>query len=166
LSAGTQLRTVEIINANKKLTQSATLANLGGGVGTLTITGFNWGALGFVPGVDRRPDGNDLLFGGAGTQISRNNDVHLGTAATEHARDADTIVGDNGRIIRIVGTNNTDLAPSGPTSQRYVRFVYDNYSSAIGYDENGKIVVRGVTLIDYTPGGPDFLPFNGAGFGV
>ena len=81
-------------------------------------------------------------------------------ATQQHARDADSIVGDNGRIIRIVGTNNTPLAPASATDQRYVRFAYDNYSSVATYDPNGKIVVRGVHLLDYTPGGPDFLPAN------
>src|SRR5262249_60016286 len=46
-------------------------------------------------------------------------------------------------------------------------FNYDNYdnSSCVSspapsctYDPNKKIVVRGVTLLDYTPGGPDFNP--------
>ena len=44
------------------------------------------------------------------------------------------------------------------THQRYVRFAYDTYSSLATYDVNGKLVVRGVTLLDYTPGGPDFRP--------
>jgi hypothetical protein len=108
---------------------------------------------------DLRPDGADFLFGGAGTQIDRNDlDTPLGTiAADAHARDADTIVGDNGNIIRIVGINHSDVCPRFPTpcsptssTGRYVTFNYDNYSTT------GKIVVRGVTLLDYTPGGPDF----------
>ncbi|HSO02245.1 MAG TPA: hypothetical protein VLS46_06935, partial [Gaiellaceae bacterium] len=96
---------------------------------------------------DNRPDGEDLLFGGAGTQIDRNNEMlPLGTAAAErHARDADTFVGDNGRIIRIVGLSGADTG-------YYVTFVYDTYSSAL------RIVVRGVELLDYSQGGPDFQP--------
>ena len=43
----------------------------------------------------QRPDGGDLLFGGAGTRRSRRNDA---TGASRHGRDADTIVGDNGNI--------------------------------------------------------------------
>jgi len=109
---------------------------------------------------NNRPDGADLLFGGAGTDIARS---HIGdatedgnnvitTTPTGHASDADTIVGDNGRIIRIVGTNGVDINPTGnPASPLYVSFNYDNYGPT-------KIVVRGVTLIDYTPGGPDFNP--------
>jgi Ca2+-binding RTX toxin-like protein len=108
-----------------------------------------------------RPDGNDLIFGGAGTVAGRNDDTTsvAGAAALDvHARDADTILGDNGNIVRIVGTNGTALAPATDTGQRYVRFSYDNYDNTSGaaYDANKKIVVRGVHLLDYTPGGPDF----------
>jgi Ca2+-binding RTX toxin-like protein len=88
-----------------------------------------------------------MLFGGAGTRIARDLDSFVG-AADAHARDADTIVGDNGNIVRIVGINHIDVG--GVT--KYVTFGYDNYSTT------AKIVVRGVTLLDYTPGGPDFRP--------
>ena len=101
---------------------------------TLTVAGFNWASLGVVPGVDRRPDGDDLLFGGAGMREDRNDDTCVSqacasgvTASPGHARDADTIVGDNGRIVRIVGINGVDLAPADAVDQRYVRFIYDNY---------------------------------------
>jgi Ca2+-binding RTX toxin-like protein len=69
-----------------------------------------------------RPDGSDLIFGGAGTDILRNDigeatlvrsaglpDSYAAdtivTDAGGHAHDADTIVGDNGRILRLVGIN-------------------------------------------------------------
>lgn len=124
-----------------------------------------------LPGDDR---GADLLFGGAGTQIGINNQVSglpstpsmaggvladATSAANMHARDADTIVGDNGRIIRIVGTNRTDLNTGIGTGQTqagqaaYVTFAYDTYGTQ-------KLVVRGVHLLDYTPGGPDYEPAN------
>jgi hypothetical protein len=110
-----------------------------------------------------------MLFGGAGAQIGIDNQVS-GTASTPttaggiladgtlpkdmHARDADTIVGDNGDIIRIVGINHIDVNPNGVVGQpNYVTFVYDNYGGQ-------RLVVRGVTLLDYTPGGPDFVPAN------
>src|SRR5258706_9676486 len=96
---------------------------------------------------DQRPDGSDLIFGGAGTRIGRDADTAPGAAADAHSRDADTIVGANGRIVRIVGTNGADVGPVA----KYVTFVYDNYGGT-------KLVVRGVTLIDYTVGGPDFRP--------
>ena len=96
-------------------TGTVTLTSAPGG-GTLTIAGFDWAALGFVPGDDRRPDGErpDLRRRGharsTATRTSRSPTAR--PLAQQHARDADTIVGDNGRIVRIVGTNNTDLAPS------------------------------------------------------
>src|SRR5262249_30991915 len=117
-----------------------------------------------------RPDGSDLLFGDAGTRIGRDDDTTsvVGAAAVDvHARDADTFIGDNDNIIRIVGTRSHTatpslLSPTTLTSQRYLTFNYDNYdnSSCVSspapsctYDPNKKIVVRGVTLLDYTPGG-------------
>jgi Ca2+-binding RTX toxin-like protein len=119
-----------------------------------------------------RPDGSDLLFGGAGTQIDRDGDTleaeyDLPTDGTpeneRHARDADTIVGDNGRIIRIVGTGGVDINPTGvPESQLYVQFNYDINGPADEYSAANRIVVRGVSLLDYTPGGIDFDPDNAA----
>ena len=120
----------------------------------------------YAPGDDR---GADVLFGGAGTQIGVNNQTSgtasvpgldggiLGDgtlAANMHARDADTIVADNGRIIRIVGVNGIDVNPSGAAGQaNYTTFNYDTYGSQ-------RLVVRGVHLLDYTVGGPDFAPEN------
>ncbi|HTE37397.1 MAG TPA: hypothetical protein VK630_12710, partial [Reyranella sp.] len=83
----------------------------------------------------QRPDGADLIFGGAGTERSRDefgNTVDEGDLS--HGRDSDMILGDNGNIYRIVGTSG---------------FNYDN-----GYGE--QIVVRAAQLLDYTPGGPDY----------
>ncbi|MEO6021102.1 MAG: calcium-binding protein [Knoellia sp.] len=124
----------------------------------------------YLPGDDR---GADLIFGGAGTQVGLNNQTSgvvstpaapggvladLTTAANMHARDADTIVGDNGRIVRIVGVNGVDVNPSGSGQTQagqanYVTFNYDTYGPQ-------RLVVRGVHLLDYTPGGPDFVPGN------
>ncbi|GGO80245.1 hypothetical protein GCM10011348_16530 [Marinobacterium nitratireducens] len=125
-------------------------------------------------GADLRPDSSDWLFGGAGTQINRNNgfDPDAGEAPNvdqfgadivvtvdtdyqdKHARDSDAIVGDNGDIIRIVGINGDDVNPhpeTNPLAQNYVTFNYDDYGTE-------KIVVRGIRLLDYTPGGPDYDP--------
>ena len=87
-----------------------------------------------------RPDGADVIFGGAGTRIGRNDESFPTTDADRHARDADTIVGDNGNIIRLV---------SAGTTTGYLSFNYDTYGAL-------KVVPRGVTLLDYTPGGPIF----------
>jgi Ca2+-binding RTX toxin-like protein len=100
-----------------------------------------------------RPDGSDLLFGGAGTDISRN---HLGDASlnqagdtivtqpTGHSRDADMILGDNGNVFRLVGVN-------GANSGNYLAFNYDNYNTGSG--STNKIIPRAAQLLDYTPGG-------------
>ncbi|HYC45994.1 MAG TPA: hypothetical protein VED01_10995 [Burkholderiales bacterium] len=105
---------------------------------------------------EHRPDGDDIIFGGAGTQITRNNalnaDGSLASLTPRHAQDADTIGADNADIVRIVGTNHVDINPQGSAAlPLFLSFNYDNYDST-------KIVVRGVTLLDYTPGGPDFQP--------
>jgi Ca2+-binding RTX toxin-like protein len=90
--------------------------------------------------VAQRVDGADLIFGGAGTDLARND---LGDVASNvHARDSDLILGDNGNIFRIVGVNGA--ANAVPT------FNYDNYDAL-------KIVVRVAELLDYTPGGPDYV---------
>src|SRR6185503_6766452 len=81
----------------------------------------------------QRPDGSDLIFGGAGTDISRNNESDV------HGRDADMILGDNGNILRIV-----TVGTGGATA--YQSFTYDDT-----YGE--QIVVRAAQLLDDTPGG-------------
>ena len=109
----------------------------------------------------RRADGSDLLFGGSGgSDIAR---LDAGdTSTNSHASDADTIVGDNGEIFRLVGVNGDKLAPANvpgtlaggliKTSNGFLAFNYDDAT----YDPSQKIVVRAVRLIDYTPGGLDF----------
>ncbi|MGA8051658.1 MAG: hypothetical protein WCA09_15880, partial [Burkholderiales bacterium] len=91
-----------------------------------------------------RADGSDLIFGGAGTEVVRN-DPGAPTDGTDpanaHARDSDMIVGDNGNIYRLVGT-------SGANGGAYLTFNYDNYGSL-------KIIPRAAELLDYTPGGLD-----------
>ncbi|NBP52201.1 MAG: hypothetical protein EBU70_13675, partial [Actinobacteria bacterium] len=81
-------------------------------------------------------------------------------ADIRHARDADTIAGDNANIYRLVGIN-------GQAGSGYLSFNYD--SAALngqtvagtliqGYDANLKIIPRAVELLDYTAGGMDFAP--------
>jgi Ca2+-binding RTX toxin-like protein len=171
----------------------------------------------------QRPDGSDLLFGGAGSDLTRN-DIGEATRASSsgtgapgsdlilnarggHAKDADTILGDNGRLLRLVGVNATPVAnaPLPATSQRtladtllpdgvsstggFLNYNWDLYGSNTddgrigtgsdgrvggGYGHDGsnfgadagraalelfydydRIIVRGVHLLDYTPGGID-----------
>jgi Ca2+-binding RTX toxin-like protein len=124
-----------------------------GGLGQDDLVG---GSSNFFSLVGRlqRPDGSDTIFGGAGNRTLRDEDSHFASTGLDHARDADTISGDNADIVRIVGTNHVDVG----ATQRYVRFVYDDYDPSAGYDANTHLVVRGTTLLDYTPGGPDFRP--------
>ncbi|MEE4314510.1 MAG: Calx-beta domain-containing protein [Desulfofustis sp.] len=112
---------------------------------------------------DMRPDRNDIIFGGAGVQIDRLNEA-LPDDGTDHdgrhSRDADVIAGDNTDIIRIVGINGVDVnigttnvpVVNANGSPAYLGFSYDNYGS------DNTLIVRGVTLLDYTPGGPDYRP--------
>ncbi|MCB9929003.1 MAG: hypothetical protein H6844_06280 [Alphaproteobacteria bacterium] len=106
---------------------------------------------------DVRPDHNDVIFGGTGVQIDRNDADPNGdaTAAMDpHSRDADVIVGDNGNIVRLVGVNNTDDPSARGGAALYLHFAYDTDA----YNADEKIIARGVTLLDYTPGGTDFAP--------
>jgi Ca2+-binding RTX toxin-like protein len=64
-----------------------------------------------------RLDGADLVFGGSGTQIARNDP---GDATTQgHAKDSDAIAGDNANIYRLVGIN-------GVSTGQFLTFNYDN----------------------------------------
>ncbi len=81
----------------------------------------------------QRPDDADTIFGGAGTDIARND---LGDeSANGHARDADYIIGDNGNILRLVGSNG-----------QFLNFNYDVYGDL-------KLIPRAFQLLDYTQGG-------------
>ena len=101
-----------------------------------------------------RPDGADIIFGDNGELIGRNDDG-FGTGSASgasalsvnelHAGDSDMILGDNGNIYRLVGTNGGD-------SGEFLRFNYDDYDPVQG------IVVRAARLLDYTPGGVDLDP--------
>ncbi|HEX4527110.1 MAG TPA: PKD domain-containing protein [Gaiellaceae bacterium] len=156
-----------------------------GGLGQDDLVGGNSDFFSLVT-PDQRPDVNDLIFGGSGELTARNEDTGNATAAnistSAGARDADTIVSDNGDIVRIVGVNHVDTtadnctaidARYGPgnclnnpsvaetlgTNARYLTFVYDDADTSVGGNHpDTKLIVHGVTLLDYTPGGPDFRP--------
>lgn len=82
----------------------------------------------------QRPDGSDTIYGGSGLDLARNS---MGDQSpTGHARDADTVLGDNGRIFRPIRNGS------------YLTFSYDNYSEL-------RIVPRAVELIDYSANGLD-----------
>ena len=94
-----------------------------------------------------RPDGSDLLFGGAGTDLARNDNGD--TSAQGHARDADVVLGDNGRVLRLVGTG-------GVYGGAFLTFNYDTYTNALPIGQRLRIIPRAADLLDYTPGGLDF----------
>jgi len=94
-----------------------------------------------LTGPEARPDGADTIFGGAGLAAARNDEGD--TAIGGHARDADTILGDNGEILRLLGIN-------GASTGNFLSFNYDNFSGSL------RIIPRAAILIDYTPGGLDY----------
>ena len=140
------------------------------------ILGGSSDLFGFVDPA-QRPDGSDLLFGGAGTDITRNDSgrrrwMPSGVVTVNpagHAHDADTIIGDNGRILRLVGINKVQRATGSEvyangvwSTGGFLNFNYDIYGTAAeGYGSDGnpatydRIIVRGVEFLDYHEGGID-----------
>ena len=72
-----------------------------GGCGQDDLVGGSSDLFGYTTGA-QRPDGADKIFGGNGTQIGLNDPGY--TAANGHSHDADVILGDNGDIYRLVGS--------------------------------------------------------------
>jgi Ca2+-binding RTX toxin-like protein len=110
-----------------------------GNLGQDDIIGGSSSLFGLVT-PDLRPDGADTIYGGAGPDIARNDPGD--ESSQGHARDADVILGDNGNIFRLVGTN-------GISSGSFLTFNYDNYDTSL------TIIPRAVELLDYTLGGSD-----------
>jgi hypothetical protein len=107
-----------------------------------------------------RSSGSNLIFGGSGTLLDREG---FGDTSTQgHANNSDVIAANNADVIRLVGTNGTygvgarvgsgqvQVAETG-----FLRYNYDTYTDALPLAQQAHIVVRGVRLLDYTPGGPD-----------
>ncbi|MDH4109610.1 MAG: hypothetical protein OEW35_14975, partial [Gammaproteobacteria bacterium] len=117
-----------------------------------------------------RPDAGDYLFGGSGTEIGHNETLTNEAGDTvvptldRHARDADAIAGDNANIYRIVGSasvtvpGTTTVVMGVADTGGFLHFSYDMQRSG----NNQLIIVRGVELLDYTVGGPDFNPAGAA----
>ena len=97
----------------------------------------------YIDAAGTRTDGNDVIFGGAGTLLGRNEPGDSSVDA--HGRDADVIAGDDANIFRLVGTDG-----------RYLSYPYDTYGGL-------RIVPRAVVLLDYgatdpaSVGAGDFL---------
>ncbi len=149
-----------------------------GNLGQDDIIGDNSDLFSLTTSAERAPTGSDIIFGGAGIRIDRSAYVEDSGADTvdiplenRHARDSDMILGDNGRIIRIVAGD--DIATS------FVSFGYDALNDTTtqgehyhldfpGYDGSrgdDRIVVRVAELLDYTPGGVDVDPAAAGDFG-
>jgi Ca2+-binding RTX toxin-like protein len=110
-----------------------------------------------------RPDGEDILFGGAGTRTARNilgqgGDSILGQVA-QHARDADVIMGDNANVFVLIDAQ--DAFPGD-----FLEFNYDQNPDigndpadplALQHRGSLRLIPRAFALLDYTPGveGPD-----------
>src|SRR5205809_1900680 len=93
--------------------------------------------------VSQRPDLPNMIFGGSGgADIVRSNAGATGTNA--HAHVSDAIVANNGNIVRV--------ALTATPQSGFAKFNYDNYAGA-----TERIIPRAISLLDYTPGGPDLL---------
>src|SRR6266480_672193 len=97
----------------------------------------------------QRQDGSNIIFGGSGTMVGLNDAGN--TSANGQAHDADAIVANNGDIFRLVGTNGVAGQGAGPNG--FLQFNYDVFGNPSATE---RIVPRAVTLLDYTPGGPDY----------
>ncbi|MHC4281808.1 MAG: hypothetical protein ACYSWZ_02365, partial [Planctomycetota bacterium] len=100
-----------------------------------------------------RPDGSDVIFGGVGIAIARNDigatetealasedaDHVITTAPDGHARDADFIMGDNANVYRLVDASIDE----------FLTFNYDDYGPL-------NIIPRAMEQLDYQLGGADY----------
>jgi Ca2+-binding RTX toxin-like protein len=88
--------------------------------------------------------GRDVIYGGSGTRAGRND--RGDPSADGHARDADVILGDNGRIFRVVGLNGAAIGG-------YLQFNYDTYGGL-------KVVPRTIVYLGYAFGQASNTAFN------
>ncbi len=135
-----------------------------GGLGQDDLIGGSSILFGLDGLVTNRPDGADMIYGGAGNpvQLSRNasftgpdNDISGDASVAvptdeRHARDADVILGDNGEIYCIV-TEDPETHVIG-----YEAFNYDyDATTANGFVDDGyngealRIIPRAIDLNDY-----------------
>ena len=138
-----------------------------GGIGQDDMIGGSSALFGLGASETLRPDGSDIIYGGAGApaRLVRNDfvgatDTDEGTAVGvggvptdddpsialegRHSRDADFIMGDNANVFRLVGAGDA-----------FLEFNYDQSST---FEDRGdeRIVVRALQQLDYTLGGSDY----------
>ncbi|MEX0330675.1 MAG: LEPR-XLL domain-containing protein [Puniceicoccaceae bacterium] len=116
-----------------------------------------------------RPDGSDIIFGGAGVDIDYNDigdatwyddiattydEQVILTDPTGHANDADFIMGDNANVYRIVETNADPQAPDVFRTYNYD----ESFTTDEGSEDRGeiRIIPRAMEQLDYTLGGADY----------
>ncbi|HEV2414008.1 MAG TPA: hypothetical protein VGX27_04320, partial [Candidatus Dormibacteraeota bacterium] len=103
-----------------------------------------------------RTSGSNTIFGGSGTLLDR---AGKGDTSTQgHDTNADVVTANNAEIVRLVGTDGKYGVGDGGVQVAetgFLRYNYDNYSDTLPLTQQAHIVVRGVTLLDNTPGGPD-----------
>jgi Ca2+-binding RTX toxin-like protein len=115
-----------------------------GNLGQNDIIGGNSNMFGLAQSSQRTNSGANIIFGGAGTRIDRNDlgydaEGGLVSFADRHARNASVILGDNGNIVRLVGTNEADSGAN-------LGFNYDANDPTRG---DLHVKARGVDLLDY-----------------
>ena len=134
-----------------------------GGLGQDDIIGGSSALFGLIT-EEMRPDASDVIFGGAGIDIDRNDigdateDGVTGVITTDaggHVRDADFIMGDNANVYRLVegGASGTDPDDAG---DNFLTFNYDTYEADADPDTYDRIIPRAMVQLDYTLGGADF----------
>ena len=124
-----------------------------GNLGQNDIIGGSSNQFGLTQTWQRDPSGQNMIFGGAGTRIGHSDpgfndaanlagDGQVELSETEsHARNASVILGDNGNIFRLVGTNGLDSGTD----------LHFNFDRARHVDPNVALLIyaRGVDLLDY-----------------
>ena len=108
----------------------------------------------------QRSDTGDTIYGGANTRVEINDLGDLGPNG--HAHDADTILGDNGDIYRLVGAFGTATKDANGNAKSALAFLSFNYDCTTAgplctapYDATEQIIPTAWTLLDYTYGASD-----------
>lgn len=149
---------------------------IGGSSELFGLNDYYAGLLGYTA-EQLRPDGADIIFGGAGsaarivrndfvgsTDTDKGTDIGVGALPVDddpsisiedrHSRDSDFIMGDNANVFRLVegGADGTD--PEDPADN----FLEFNYDQSSGFEDRGleRIIVRGMQQLDYHLGGADY----------
>jgi Ca2+-binding RTX toxin-like protein len=134
-----------------------------GGLGQDDIIGGSSELFGLIT-QEMRPDASDVIFGGAGIDIARNDlgdateNLATGVITTVpggHVRDADFIMGDNANVYRLVEGGADGTVPGDP-SDNFLTFNYDTYAPDADPNTYDRIIPRAMVQLDYTLGGADF----------